>query len=227
MKRIVFAFALFWSLTGLAQNSDIQIEKQKLKQALAYGDKNIAASVMYNIIALEGPQSTYKDSLAYMYFNVRNYVSCFLVINDILENRPDNMDLIEMKAVSLETIGAFDKAIESYENLLSKSNSNYHAYKIAALKMGLKKFDEALVAIKNADALPDDGKLQVNFQVNQNYNQNVPLKAAIPYIEGLISINLNKEKEARESFNRAIAVFPDFVLAKSKLEVLKVPEKEN
>jgi tetratricopeptide (TPR) repeat protein len=224
MRNWITLLLLMTGLFAWSQQADLDFEKQKLKQALAYSDDGIAISSMYNIIALEGPQSTYKDSLAYLYFNARNYVSCFLVTNDALSHRPGNSDLMEMKAVSLESMGALEKAMEAYEELLVTSNSNYHAYKIAGLQFGMKKHDEALASIKQAASLPDTGELQVNFQVNQNYNQNVPLKAAIPYLEGLINLALERESDARDSFNKALGLFPDFVLAKSKLEVLKVPE---
>lgn len=206
---------------AIAQNTNsIALEKQKIKQALSYGDKVVAANAMYSIVAMEGPQSTYKDSLAYLYFNARNYVSCFLVTNDILASKNDNLELLEMKAFSLENMGALDKAIESYNELLLKKNNNYHAYKIAGLQLALNKFDEALVFAKKADQLPDEGKTNVTFQVNKNYSQNVNLKAAIAYLEGLVYLNLKKENEAKKSFERAVQLFPEFVLAKSKLTTL-------
>ncbi len=175
---------------------------------------------MYAIINLEGPQSTYKDSLAYLYFNARNYSSCFLVTNDILKNNSTNLELLEMQAVSLESLGAYSKAVEVYETLLTKTNNNYHAYKAAGLQLALNKFDEAYSTIKKADQLPDNGKVEVTFQVNKNYNENVNLKAAIAYLEGIIAMNLEKKTEAKLSFERAVKLFPNFVLAKGRLETL-------
>jgi tetratricopeptide (TPR) repeat protein len=221
MKRLIYIFSFVMATAAIAQNTNsIALEKQKIKQALSYGDKVVAANAMYSIVAMEGPQSTYKDSLAYLYFNARNYVSCFLVTNDILASKNDNLELLEMKAFSLENMGALDKAIESYNELLLKKNNNYHAYKIAGLQLALNKFDEALVFAKKADQLPDEGKTNVTFQVNKNYSQNVNLKAAIAYLEGLVYLNLKKENEAKKSFERAVQLFPEFVLAKSKLTTL-------
>ena len=219
-KLILLTFTLF-SVIAFSQNSnDLITQQKKIKQAIAYNDLNVAASSMYSMIALEGPQSTYKDSLAYLYFNNRNYVSCFLVTSDILKNKPDNTELLEMNAISLESMGAISKAVEVYENLITKKKSNFFEYKIAGLKNALKKYDEAYVAIKNAEQMPDDGKIKVSFQVNQNYKQDVDLKAAIPYLKGIIEMNLNKNAEAKQSFEKALQLFPDFAIAKSKLTVL-------
>lgn len=227
MKNLVYIFTFIITTSAIAQSvNNLEIEKQKLKQALAYNDKDVAASAMYSIIAIEGEQSSFKDSLAYLYFNNNKYVSCFLVTNDILKRTPDNMELLEMQAISLESMGAMEKAIENYKSLLGKSNDNYHAYKLAGLQLSANKLDEAFQTIKKADQLPDNGTVKVTFQVNKNYSQNVDLKAAIAYVEGIIALNLQKNPEAKISFERAVKLFPEFVLAKSKLTTLETPTKE-
>ena len=221
MKNLIYILTFVITTTAIAQNANsINLEKQKLKQALSYGDTNVAAASMYAIINLEGPQSTYKDSLAYLYFKDRNYSSCFLVTNDILKNNPNNFDLLEMQAISLESLGAYGKAVEVYETLVTKNQNNYHAYKLAGLQLALNNFEEAYTSIKKAAQLPDSGEVEVTFQVNKNFKENVNLKAAIAYLEGIIAVNLKKESEAKVCFERAIKLFPEFVLAKNKLATL-------
>ena len=225
MKKVVLIISLVFCGSIVGQSiSNLELEKQILKQSRMFSDNNVLISSMYNIIALEGENSTYKDSLAYTYLSNRKYVSCFLVADDILKRNPDNEEMLEIKAFSLESVGALEKAIEAYQALLLKTNSNYHAYKIAGMQMGLKKFDEALLSVKKADELADTGKIDVSFQVNKNYNQQVNLKASIAYLEGLILINLEKNKEAKVALEKAVTLFPDFVLAKSKLTTLDIKE---
>ncbi|UMB61439.1 hypothetical protein MHL31_04345 [Lutibacter sp. A80] len=227
MKNYIFIAVLLVTTSILAQTtSNLELQQQKIKLALSYNDKEAAASAMYSIIALEGEKSTYKDSLAYMYFNDAKYISSFLVTNDILKYKPDNIELLEMNAISVENMGALDKAIEVYTNLLSKTKNNYHAYKLAGLQVASNNLLEAYKSIKKADLLEDTGKIQVTFQVNKNYNQSVDLKAAIAYLEGIILLNLKKETEAKLSFMRAVNLFPDFVLAKSKLTTLENSEQK-
>lgn len=227
MKNLIYIFSFVLATSAIAQSStSIAFEQQKLNQAKAYNDESMITSAIYNIIALEGPQSAYKDSLAYIYYNRRNYVSCFLVTNDILKSKPDNIELMEMKAYSLETMGALDKSKETYEALFAKTNNNYDGYKLASLQFRMNKNEEALATIKKTRQLPDDGKIQVTFQVNQNYNQNVELKAAISYLQGLIEQSLEKTDDAKASYENAIRLFPDFVLAKSKLEILNANKTE-
>ncbi|HEY9168644.1 MAG TPA: hypothetical protein VIN72_04080 [Lutibacter sp.] len=227
MKNLIYIFTFVIATTAFSQTTNgVAFEQQKMKQALAFGDKTVAANAMYSIILMEGPKSVYKDSLAYLYFNDRNYISCFLVTNDILKNNPGNLDLLEMNAISLESMGATERAAEAYANLLAKSNSNFHAYKLAGLQFSINKFEEAYAIIKKADKLPDDGTTKISFQVNKNYNEQVGLKAAIAYLEGIIALKLNKNNEAKLSFERAIKLFPEFVLAKTKLDALNAETKQ-
>jgi len=227
MKRIFTIISFVIAAAAMAQTANgVAFEQQKMKQALEFGDKTVAANAMYSIILMEGPKSVYKDSLAYLYFNERNFISCFLVTNDILKNKPENLDFLEMNAISLESMGATEKAVESYQNLFTKTNNNYHAYKLAGLQFAMNKFEDAFVSIKKADKLPDDKTVKITFQVNKNYNQQVDLKAAIAYLEGIIAENLTKNNEAKISFERAIKLYPEFVLAKTKLDALNAETKQ-
>lgn len=228
MKQLIYILTFVISTVAIAQSSStIELEKKKINQALTYGDKAVAISSMYSIIAMEGPTSSYKDSLAYLYFNERNYIGCILVTNDILKNKPDNQTFVEMNAFSLETIGAVDKALEAYQKIFTKTNNNYHAYKIASLQVSLNKLEDAYSSIKKAGLLPDKGTAKVNFQVNKNFNQSVDLKPSIIYLQGIIEMELGKNKEAKASFERAVQLFPDFALAKSKLLTLQSAEVKN
>jgi len=227
MKNLIYIFSFVLATSAIAQNtSSIAFEKQKITQAKAYNDETVIASAMYNIIAMEGPQSTYKDSLAYRYFSQRSYVSCFLVTNDLLKSKPDNMDFLEMKAVSLESMGVLEKSKEAYEGLLAKSNKSYHAYKLASLEFRMNKGEEAYVTVKKASTLEDSGDLKITFKVNQNYNENIALDASIAYLEGLIAESINKDVEAKASYEKAIELSPDFMLAKSNLELLNTKLEE-
>lgn len=224
MKNLIILFSFVITVTAIGQTSNsIELEKQKLRKALVYGDQSVATNAMYNIIAIEGEKSVYIDSLAYLYFNRRSHLQCFLVTEDALKNSPNNVQLLEMSAFSLESLGAKDKAIEGYQKLLTLSDNNYYAYKVAVLQFEIKKVDEAYASIKKADQLPDKGTEFITFPINQKYEQTVPLKAAIGYIQGIIALNLENGVDAKASFGRAVQIDPEFRLAKERLEALNTP----
>lgn len=222
MNKRLLVLLFFVTILGSAQSQNgVELEKAKMNQALAYGDKNVAISKMYDIIALQGATSVFKDSLAYLYFNNREYLSCFLVTNDVLERKPDNIEILEMNTVSLESIGAKAKAAEGYEKLLIKSNRAFHAYKIASLHLETNKLEDAYTAIKKANTLPIEENVSISFRVNASYDQDVKLKPAIAYLEGIIAVQLKKNAEATAAFKRAVQLFPEFVLAKTQLSSLE------
>jgi len=200
--------------------NEITLEKAVLKQALKYNDESIAINSLYNIIAIEGKICVYKYSLAYLYFKERNFTSCFMVCTDILSIDGNKLNILEMQAVSLENLGAIDKAAQLYAKLVSKSNNNFHAYKLANLYFSSKKFDVAARAIQKALELKDDGSIKVTYAINKNYNQQVSLLAAISNLKGLIEFEQGNSELAKSSFQKAVELQPDFVLAKENLSAV-------
>lgn len=227
MKRIMFFMTVLFAAVGFAQNvTSIELEKSKLEQAKAYSDQNEMVSALYNIVALEGEASNYKDTLAYVYFEQRKYIQSFLVAEDVLKRKPDSQELLEIHAISLESIGVFDKAAASYAKIFRSKKSIYHGYKQASLLYGMKSYDQAMAVIKVLDGMPNPDEVKVNFQVNQTFTQQVDIKGAIAYLEGLTYEAQEKTAEAEKSYNRAILIYPDFVLAKTSLNNLKNAAEE-
>lgn len=225
-KYYITLGALLAVVSFYAQEKDTSLDKLILKQALTYGDESVAINSLYNIIAKEGTTSTYKDSLAYIYFSGRKYSSCFMICSDILSRNGDKQDIMEMQAVSLESIGALDKAAQSYARLVTKSNNNYHGYKLANIYYVLKKNTEALNAIKKAESLNDTGEIKITTPINKNLNQQVSLKSAIANLKGLIQFAMDDMEAAKTSFQRAVTLEPEFKLAKENLEAATERKKE-
>lgn len=222
IKLLIIAIVLNVSSNFAQSNADaINIEKQILKKAKKIGDPSVATASIYRLIALEGENSTYKDSLAYIYFSSRRYAPCFMIATEVLKREPNHVKMLEMKAISLESLGAFDKATEVYQQLFKILKNNFHGYTIAKLQYSTKKYEEALKTIQEVEKLNDTGKYKVTYAINQNHNQQVELLASIAYLKGLIAIELDKNDLAKSSFEKAIKIQSDFVLAKEKLESLK------
>ncbi len=229
-KYYITLSALLAFMSFYAQETkDISLDKLIMKQALAYGDNTIATNSLYTIIAKEGATSTYKDSLAYVYFGSRKYSSCFMVCTDILSRDSSKQDILEMQAISLEGLGVYEKAAQSYARLVVKSNNNYHAYKLATIYYNLKKRKEALMAIKKAEELKDTGSIKITTAINKNLTQQVSLKSAIANLKGLILFESDDLEGAKKSFQQALILEPEFKLAKDNLEAAKAgkPAKEN
>ena len=220
MRKHYITISALLIVAGIYAQKDISLDKAMLKQALIYSDNSAAINSMYSIIAKEGATSTYKDSLAYLYFSGRNYASCFMVCTDVLSRDSNKQNILEMQASSLENIGAIDKAAQVYAKLVVKSKNNYHAYKLANLYFALKKYDQAYMAILKAQELKDTGEIKIPYQVNKNYNQQVSLVAAISNLKGLIEYNQDKNDLAKASFKKAVELDKEFILAKENLQAV-------
>ncbi|MGB5323349.1 tetratricopeptide repeat protein [Lutimonas sp.] len=223
--KILYTVLVFMmiGISAIAQSSKeeaIGIEKKIIAKAKRIGDPVVASFSMYKLIALEGENSTYKDSLTYMYYSAGKYASCFMMANEVLKRDPKNEDILELKASSLESLGALDKAMEVYAELFELSNNNYHGYNLSKLQLSIKKFEDAYTTIKKVEGLNDSGKVSVTFSINQTHTQQIELLAAIPYLKGLIEEELDKNDEAKLSYQEALKIQPEFVLAKEKLDRL-------
>lgn len=223
--KILYTVLVFVMIgvSAIAQSSKeeaIAIEKKIISKAKRIGDPVVASYSMYKLIALEGENSTYKDSLTYMYYSAGKYGSCFMMANEVLKREPKNQDILELKASSLESLGALDKAMEVFAELFALSNNNYHGYNLSKLQLSIKKFEDAYTTIKKVEGLNDSGKVSVTFSINQTHTQQIELIAAIPYLKGLIEEELDKNEEAKLSYQKALKIQPEFVLAKENLDRL-------
>ena len=218
LTGLLIIMTSFSVVAQLSKEEAIAIEKEVISTAKRISDPSVATYSMYKLIALEGQNSTYKDTLTYIYYSSRKYGSCFLMANEVLKRDPKNVAIIELKASSLESLGAVDKAMEVYAELFSLSNNNYHGYNLSKLQLSMNKFEDAYTTIKKVETLNDSGQVKVNFTINQSHTQQIELLAAIPYLKGLIEEKLKKNPEAKLSYEKALKIQPEFILAKEKLD---------
>jgi hypothetical protein len=58
-------------------------------------------------------------------------------------------------------------------------------------------------------------------------SQQVSLKAAAFNVKGIIGLELNQDDAAKQNFEEAIKLFPDFVLAKGNLGIIEERKKKS
>ncbi|MFD1315931.1 hypothetical protein [Namhaeicola litoreus] len=227
MKKIFSGIVMLLFVSAYAQNNAeaIQLEKKILEKAKDYSDPASVKNSMLKLIVLEGDKSQYKDSLALLYYAERKYGSCFVITQEILKNKPNDIKTLELQSFSLEAIGAYDKAAESFAKLFAQSNDNYHGFSLANLQYVLKRYPESFATIQKVEKLNDTGNYTVSYAINQNHNQEVELIAAIQYLKGLNAAELKQNPVAKTSFEKAITIQPDFVLAKEAIANLSAEKQ--
>ena len=209
---------LAFNFYSSAQNAEaIERAKTKYNKSIRYNDFQEAKSAIYDLIVLEPNNNSYLDSLAYMYFEFNQYASAALVGRDGLKRNPNNQILMQISAKSLEQLGAIDQSLKMYQKLYNISDDGFVLYEIIQKQYALKQYDDAMI---NSELLL--GKNIVNG--SQVYAQDasgneieVPFKAVILNLQGMIARGQGNEESAKKYFNSALSLAPNYALPKENL----------
>lgn len=231
MKKYIFLIiAVFVTQNFFSQKikfeslKEIELNKYKriVDQSLKYNDATTAINGLHNIIAIEGDLSVYKDSLALVYFNLGNYTSSHLLVQELLKQKSGNVQLLEINAISLQALGRTKEAIDAYELLFSKTNNMFHAYNLANLQFNLKRLEESQISIDRALNCEELNNVYLQFPIDKDYVQNIPLKAAVYNLRGLIKYEVKDINNSKLSFEEALKIMPDFKVANQNLKSIEV-----
>ena len=230
MKKVVFILSILLTQLSFGQKvthaSLLQLKKDIYSEALKNYDLDVAKNALYHIIKLEGESSTYVDSLAYVYFNQKNYLSCLQVSNKILK-KGEKLNVLEMKAVSLENLNAPKEAISSYEKIFAQKKTPLTAYKLANLQHEIKRTAEAFSTLRAAEKMKFPEKGAITFPgPKKGQVQNVPFKAAYYNLLAMVSYDLHSYDMAIKYFDEALKVYPKFFVAKQNKEAVALMKKK-
>src|SRR5690606_15305010 len=140
-----------------------------------------------------------------------------LVSRDILAQNSDHLPALEIQAISYENLGVYDKALSSYESLYLKRENPYTLYKIGMLQFDLKRHNESKTSL---DILLKDKAIdEMNVVINEDGKQQkeIPMKAALLNYQGMNYVQLGNKEAAKENFEAALQLAPEYGLAKENL----------
>lgn len=205
-----------------ADSIPFEVRKQAYIYTLAkkYNDPVVARMALYNLIATNPNSTTILDSLALWYFDDQQFVSSALVAQDASRMDPSDLFATEVAAVSFENLGVKDRAVIYYEKLYLANNDLSTLYKLSFLQLELKRYGEA---INNADALienPKSATMKLLFPINQNDTQEISMKAASIRLKGMIELDRGNKALAKEFYQKALALEPNFVILKQQIAEL-------
>lgn len=185
------------------------------EQAMGNGDFTTAAQAIYYLNAVE-PSSDLMDTLALLYVKANNYDSAVHVAKKSLEDQPNNELMLKVLASSYRIKGEGIKAVDAYADLYTNSKDIHHLYDLASLQYSIKRLEECQLSLKAILNHPElvQSKVVLNFDKT---SQQVPMKAATYNLLGVLAKELNLPDQAKESFNKALAEYPNFRLAKGNL----------
>lgn len=214
----VFTFLAF-NFNSLAQKNEQAIENAKLKykKSIQYNDIQQAKSAIYDLMALEPMNASYLDSLAYIYYDFSQFASAALVSRDALKRNPNNQLMLQISAKSLDNLGAKEQSLKAYQKLYNISDDPYVLYEIVQKQYGLGMYDDAMI---NIELLYGKGVVNGSsvYALDTTGKEiEVPFKAVILNLKGLISRGQGDEKAAKKYFDEAIKLAPTYALPQENL----------
>ena len=223
-----FLFAIAFSLkaqdsTNVAQNGRPAIYwlyHNNYNLANRYNDVVAAKSALYSLINIEPENDSLKFNLAYMYFDNQQFPSTILVCMDILARNPQHAPSLEMTAISYEKLGLNEKALTNYEQLYIATENIETLYKLTFVQYELKRYGECDVNIDILMNNPEIDNISMVFQLTETEQKEFSLRVAILNLMGLVKKGKGDMAGAKEAFNQALAIAPDFVFSSTNLAEL-------
>jgi len=184
------------------------------------GDFEVARTALYYMLA-ENPENYHlKDSLARIYLAQGYYFMADKMATEVLEKEPNNQQVMEIKAISLQATGNLKESVVYYEKLFNNGESIQHGYQLAVLQYNLQRFGECNATSDFIINNPKSAEESVYLNYGENNGQEVPLVAACHNLKGVMLKDLQKIEEAKLQFEAALKAKSDFVLASENLKSL-------
>lgn len=195
------------------------------QQAIGWNDWEVATQAVYQLMSFKTNEHAWRDTLAMLYYTREYYVQTLLLTEEILKEKPDKEDMLEMAAMSYERIGAYKESLEKLELLMKKYPSLLRQYQVMQIEYRLQRFGECLDTAEKILNQPESTKETVRLNITNSQYQDVPIAAATYNVLGMVSLDLNITNQAIKYFEESVKIFPDFVLAQKNLQSLQEEKK--
>lgn len=187
----------------------------------SYNLKDIPTAITaVQLILINDSTNTLRDSLPSMYLAVQNIDACLTTTEDALKRYPESEEYAKYKMLCLEQVGKADELFTLANNLYKKTGKAEYVYKIASVQLVTGEFDAANKTISNMMEKYKNTKDSVDIFIDQGQSQRVPIIAACWNMKGYLYIQTQKYQQAGEAYQKAIQIFPDFVMARRNLQQL-------
>lgn len=207
------------------QSPAADIEVSIYHSAMKYGDYDAARFALYALLAKHPENISYLDSLTRIYFMTGNWAQCILTGNEYMTKDTGNAGVMELIAIANSNLSRNKDALDIYERLYRKTGDLYHGYQVAVHQYIMQRYGECAQMI---DIIVNDtasAKELININADEGQSQQVPIRASALNLRGVMLKEINMPEKARENFEAALKIAPDFILAKNNIEQMK-KEKE-
>ena len=208
------------SYESFTQSIVFDVQKSIYEKAKSYNDPNVAITALYNMVALQPDNLLLKDSLMREYLSLSQWAPTYMISREIMALQPNNNFALEVSCVALQNLGLKQEALNEYESLYLRTDRVDVLYTISFLQFELKNLNESLTNLNILLENEQTEEMMVSVNKNQNERQEVSMRAQLNYLKGLVFLEQGKNDLAKESFNSAIELSPEFNNAIEKLNSL-------
>ena len=208
------------SYESFTQSIEFDVQKSIYEKAKSYNDPNVAITALYNMVALQPDNLLLKDSLMREYLSLSQWAPTYMISREIMALQPNNNFALEVSCVALQNLGLKQEALNEYESLYLRTDRVDVLYTISFLQFELKNLNESLTNLNILLENEQTEEMMVSVNKNQNERQEVSMRAQLNYLKGLVFLEQGKNDLAKQSFNSAIELSPEFNNAIEKLNSL-------
>jgi len=193
-------------------------------QGLRYNDPATAIGGLQGYIAIDS-NIVYKDTLAMLYYGVKNYYSSLLLSEEVYKAQPSNAEAMARAAECYDQLGDPKTAVGLYEQVVPKTKNPYHIYKLAVGQYQLKRTLECEVSARAVLADTNSAKIGVAFTNEDGSQQAIPVSAAAANLLGVLQMDAKNYAAAKQFFSQAVSLYPKFEGAKQNLDMCEKAAK--
>jgi len=193
---------------------------KKYVMASRWNDNQEAKDALYDMIIMRPESDSLVFTLAYFYFENRQYAPAMLVSQELLARDSKNLAYLELSASSFEALGILDRALQNYETLYLISNNTMALYKIAFLQLDLKRYEEGLTNVEILMSRPEVETVNIGFNDASNQPKDYLMKFAVLNLKGMLLEGKGDKAAAKAVYQEIIKQQPDFQPAVANLAEL-------
>jgi tetratricopeptide (TPR) repeat protein len=202
------------------QSLNTNLHLKVYRQSIQTGDLNTAI-VSLNYYLIETNNKEYKDTLALMYAQNRQYDISYKLVKEIQESGGSSDLIIEILAVSANALNQTVEAADAYQKLYSNSKNIQHGYALLQLQQQLKRVNEAQITCNSLMADTTINQVSISVLNEKNKKEiNVPFRAVLYNINGLLEYENKAYMESVESFKKALELAPEYEIAAQNLKTI-------
>jgi len=223
MKRLIILVLLVTSFQLSAQNNSDLLKHYEAyyKQMKTQGDVQGIINALTHLNVLE-PSQQRLDTLGYIYMSEGQYSQALNTVGvDKVVN--DSDIAIQVKALSLKSLGQPKLAIGFFEEMFKRNPNALIAYELAELNLQTQNLVEAEKHITYGLANSKEDMTKTYYEQQTPYK--VPLKSAFMYLNALVTYNKDKKANidaAVDILDAALKSAPNFnMIQLTKNELLR------